>query len=84
MSSARSRQVVEVSREMVPEVFPPDKLFSKEAIAEIVGVPPRRVLRWWDDRRLGWVRLPGGRDRRSTGAHLNEWLARSESAGQAD
>jgi hypothetical protein len=59
--------------------FPPDRLFTKEEIGEMLAVPPRRVRRWWDDGKLGWVRLPGGRDRRSTGAQLNESLARNTS-----
>jgi len=39
----------------------PELHYTQAEVAEICRVPPRRVRRWLDERRLGFVSLPQGR-----------------------
>ena len=62
------------SRLTRPPTVDAERLYTFEEIARFAGgnVDHRRVRRWTDERRLGYVTLPGGRGRRVMG---KQWLA---------
>jgi hypothetical protein len=57
----------------------PERLYTFDEIAELAGgaVDHRRVRRWTDERKLGFITLPGGRGRRVMG---KQWLKHLDDA----
>jgi excisionase family DNA binding protein len=57
---------------VVRKATDPGAVLTRDQVAERLGVTPRQVKRWIDERRIGFIQLPQGR--RITEAQLTEFV----------